>query len=187
METANQDRARILDRRTRVIVTSIALGGMVLLATYGFLFVIAQSIRPGNPTENWVLSVLHKQYAAALGVPMSAAAALCIVLLLETVAGPIEIETPWLKFRGAAAPVIVWILCFLAMIFALSWLWVREPPAASGKAGFRQKVPSHATATADNGKRLTSDFSGGTEQCEMQVAAICSLGRLMRDPTRMIT
>jgi hypothetical protein len=49
---------------------------MVLLAMYGFLFVILQSLRPGNPMESWLLSVLHKQYAAALGVPMSAAAAL---------------------------------------------------------------------------------------------------------------
>ena len=146
METSDQNRAPILDKRTRAVVSSIALGGMVLLATYGFLFVIAQSIRPGDPTGNWLLSVLHDQYAAALGVPMSAAAALCIVLLLHTVAGPIEIETPWLKFRGAAAPVILWILCFLAMIFALSWLWVRERP--SEKTGFRPKVPSKATATA---------------------------------------
>jgi ABC-type transport system involved in cytochrome c biogenesis permease component len=69
--------------------------------------------------------VLQKQYAATLGIPMSAAAALSIVLLLETAAGPIEIETTWLKFRGAAAPAILWILCFLAMMFALSWLWVK--------------------------------------------------------------
>jgi hypothetical protein len=94
MEQPNQDRTPILGRRTRTIVASAALGGMVLLATCGFLFVIVQSIRPGDPTENWLLSVLQNQYAVALGVPMSAAAALCIVLLLETVAGPIEIETP---------------------------------------------------------------------------------------------
>lgn len=105
-------------------MTTLALIGMVLLASYGFVYIIIQTIRPGNPEENWLLSVLHKQFAAALGVPMSAAAALCIVLLLETAAGPIEIELQWLKFRGAAAPVILWILCFLAMTFALSWLWV---------------------------------------------------------------
>lgn len=119
------ERSSILDRRTRTITTSIALGGMVLLAGYGFVFIILQSISPGNPEQSWFLSVLHKQYAATLGVPMSAAAALSIVLLLETAAGPIEIEMTWLKFRGAAAPVVLWILCFLAMTFALSWLWVK--------------------------------------------------------------
>jgi hypothetical protein len=156
METRNQDRTPILGTQTRTIVAGIALSGMVLLATYGFLFVIAQSIWPGNPAENWLLSVLHQQYAAALGVPMSAAAALCIVLLLETVAGPIEIETPWLKFRGAAAPVIVWMLCFLAMIFGLSWLWVTEPPDARGKTDLNLKAGSHAAATIGNRVRLNT-------------------------------
>jgi hypothetical protein len=125
MQSEDAGRTSILDRQTRTITTSIALGGMVLLAGYGFAFIIVQSISPGNPDQSWFLSVLQKQYAATLGVPMSAAAARSIVLLLETAAGPIEIETTWLKFRGAAAPVILWILCFLAMTFALSWLWVK--------------------------------------------------------------
>ena len=111
-----------------------------MLASYGFIYIIVQSISPGNPDESWFLSVLHKQYAATLGVPMSAVAALSIVLLLETAAGPIEIETPWLKFRGAAAPVILWILCFLAMTVALGWLWVKEPAAVGHDAGFTPRA-----------------------------------------------
>lgn len=97
---------------------------MMLLAVYGFGFIIVQTIWPGDPAENWLISVLERQYAALLGVPLSAASAVCVVLLLETVSGPIEIETSWLTFRGAAAPVVLWILCFLAMTFALGWLWV---------------------------------------------------------------
>src|SRR5258708_36606751 len=120
MKSEEQNRTPILDRRTRTITTSLIIGGMVLLAGYGFIFIIGQSISRGKPEESWFLSVLQKQYAAALGVPMSAVAALCIVLLLETAAGPIEIETPWLKFRGAAAPVIFWLFCFLVMTLALS-------------------------------------------------------------------
>ena len=105
------------------------LGGIILLGAYGFLFVIFQSLKPGDPGANWVLSVLYLHYAAALGVPMSAVAALCIVLILETAAGPIEIETPWFKFRGAAAPVIVWMLCFLVMTMAMAILWDKAPSA----------------------------------------------------------
>lgn len=123
----DRDLAPIVDRRTRSITTAIALGGMVVLAAYWCGYLIVQSIWPGHPADSWFLHVLQTQYAASLGVPMSAAAALCIVLLLQTVAGPIEIETPWLKFRGAAAPVILWILCFLVFIFAVGWLWVKSP------------------------------------------------------------
>ena len=119
----DQGRPPIIDKRTRVITTALALGGMVLHSAYWCGYLVFQSIRPGNPEASWFLHVLQTHYAASLGVPMSAAAALCIVLLLETVAGPIEIETPWLKFRGAAAPVILWIVCFLAFIVALRWLW----------------------------------------------------------------
>jgi hypothetical protein len=122
----NENRTPILDRRTRAITTTAALCGMVGLAGYGFYFVVSQTIWPGTPESNWMLAVLKTQYAATLEVPMSAAAALCIVLLLETAAGPIEIESSWIKFRGAAAPVILWILCFLAMIFGLGHLWVKE-------------------------------------------------------------
>ncbi|MGH8188503.1 MAG: hypothetical protein ACREUC_18240 [Steroidobacteraceae bacterium] len=127
IETHSPDLVRppIVGPRARGAITSLALVGMVLLAAYGFVFVIVQTIQPGNPRDNWLLGVLQAHYAATLGVPMSAAAALCIVLLLETAAGPIQVETPWLTFKGAAAPIILWICCFLAMTFALGWLWTR--------------------------------------------------------------
>lgn len=118
----------IVGPKARGVITGLALVGMVALAAYGFAFVVMQTIQPGDPRDNWMLGVLQAHYAATLGVPMSAAAALCIVLLLETAAGPIEIETPWLKFRGAAAPIVLWVCCFLAMTFALGWLWTRDTP-----------------------------------------------------------
>jgi hypothetical protein len=142
-----QDRTPILHRRTRTVVTSLALGGMVLLAVYGFVFIMVQSISPGDPQSNWVLSILSRHYAAALGVPMSACASLCVVLLLETAAGPIEIETPWLKFRGAAAPIILWVFCFLAMTLALGWLWSREPSSPRASAGPMTGAPSQTRST----------------------------------------
>src|SRR5215467_15131143 len=133
MKSEEQDRTSILNRIIITIMTSFILVLIVLIAGYGFVFIIVQSINPGKPEESWFLLVLQKQYAATLGVPMCAVAALCIVLLLETAAGPIEIETPWLKFRGAAAPVIFWLFCFLVMALALSWLWMKEPATTSGK------------------------------------------------------
>ena len=118
---------RILQPATRHLVTMAALGGMVLLAAYGFGFIVWQTIWPGDPAQSWMLAVLRDHYAATLGVPMSAAAALCVVLLLETSAGPIEIENTLITFKGAAAPIVLWVLCFLAMIFALGYLWVPAP------------------------------------------------------------
>jgi hypothetical protein len=42
-------------------------------------------------------------------------AALSLVLLLRAVSGNIEIKILGFEFKGAAAPIIMWILCFLAL------------------------------------------------------------------------
>lgn len=116
-----------LDYRTSRRVMLLILTGTILLALYGLIFVVIQTIWPGDPSSNWLLSILRQQYAATIGVPLCAVAAICIVLLLETTAGPIEIESPWVKFKGATVPVIIWILTFLALTFALGHLWIRPP------------------------------------------------------------
>jgi hypothetical protein len=55
---------------------------------------------------------------------MSAIAALFIVLVLRIAAGPIEVELGPLKFRGAAAPVVFWLICFVAIALMIKLLWV---------------------------------------------------------------
>jgi len=114
----------IRDHTLRRVTKWVTLVGTMGLAVYGFAFVIAQTLNPTDPASNWIVAVLRDHYAATLGVPMSAVAALCIVLVLESATGPIEIATPWIKFRGASGPVILWILSFLSMVTALRVLWL---------------------------------------------------------------
>ncbi len=111
------------DQALKRIVKWVTLIGMMGLAAFGFGFVMFQTISPTDPNSSWIVAVIQQHYAATLGVPMSAVAALCIVLLLEQAAGPIEFEAPWFKFRGASGPVILWIFVFLAMIIGLNVLW----------------------------------------------------------------
>jgi hypothetical protein len=73
-----------------------------------------------------LLSVIQKQYAATLGIPLCVVSSVCVVLLLKATAGPIEFEALGFKFRGASGPLVLWIFCFLAMIFALKLLWIPQ-------------------------------------------------------------
>jgi hypothetical protein len=73
--------------------------------------------------EAFWADVVRQQVQAVIGLPLAAAASLCIVLLLESTSGPIELEAPGVKFKGAAAPVVLWLLCFLAMAWAIKLTW----------------------------------------------------------------
>jgi hypothetical protein len=68
-------------------------------------------------------AIARRHFAAVVGLPSAALAALFVVLVLRTVAGPIELKIPGFEFRGASGPIIMWIACFLAITFAISHLW----------------------------------------------------------------
>lgn len=73
-------------------------------------------------TGAWDSVVLH-HFAAVVGLPSAALAAMFVVLVLRTVAGPIELKIPGFEFKGASGPIVMWIACFLAIAFAVHWLW----------------------------------------------------------------
>lgn len=98
--------------------------GTGVCACYFVGFMIYHSVYSTNAEKSWLLQIIVQHYAASIGVPLSAIAAFCIVLLLKVVVtGPIEIEALGFKFRGAAGPVVLWIFCFLAMVFGVYLLW----------------------------------------------------------------
>ena len=77
----------------------------------------------GFKDQAW-LTVAQKQFAAVIGLPTAAIAALFIVLVLRIAAGPIEVELGPLKFKGAAAPVVFWLISFVAIAMMIKLLWV---------------------------------------------------------------
>lgn len=78
----------------------------------------------------WILNdatlrtLLTAQVRTFVGVPLSAIAGFCIVVVLENQSGPVEIGGFGLKFRGAAGPVMLWIFCTLALVACIKMLWV---------------------------------------------------------------
>jgi hypothetical protein len=54
---------------------------------------------------------------------LAAGLAYLIVLLLPASYGRIEFKVAGVSFKGASGPVILWLLCFLAIVVAFKLLW----------------------------------------------------------------
>lgn len=107
----------------RLWVTRAVVIGTILWTGYFFGFLIYQSLFGGPRSDNWFLAMVQQHPAATVGVAISAITAFCLVALLEVARGPIEFEVLGFKFRGASGPLILWVFCFLALIFAVWLLW----------------------------------------------------------------
>ena len=119
MQEPNTDGIRNLRRW----ITWATVIGTSLWVAYFFAFLVYQSIAGSASPDNWFLQMVQKHPAATIGIAVSAITAFCLVALLEITQGPIEIEAMGFKFKGASGPVILWVFCFLAMIFGVWLLW----------------------------------------------------------------
>ena len=101
--------------------------GMVCAAAVALFIGIVYSINIYIVITSGVwLEIVKKHFAAVLGLPGAALTAFFVVLLFSKVAGPIEVELLGMKFRGAATPVIFWIITFLAITLGVSLTWPLE-------------------------------------------------------------
>lgn len=95
-----------------ILVFTVAILGCVF---YAF-------VRFGHTGDLWI-PIAKEHFAAVVGLPTAALGSLCIVLVLRISVGPLEFEAVGFKFKGAAAPIVFWLLCFLAMTAAIKMLW----------------------------------------------------------------
>ena len=107
------------EERLRVVMAWFAVVATTLLGTAAFALMLWRGFRD----QAW-LSIAQQNFAAVAGLPTAALAALFVVLVLRITAGPIEVELGPLKFKGAAAPVVFWLICFLAIALMIKFLWV---------------------------------------------------------------
>lgn len=115
----------------------IAFLALYLAPVLFLYFIIAQWLAfelpkgAGAGSHRWisisikVLSeeILKNHFAAVVGLPMAGIFSLWVVTILRSKSGPIEFDAFGLRFRGASGPVVLWVLCFLAIAFAIKLLW----------------------------------------------------------------
>lgn len=87
------------------------------VAAFGYLIVI------GISQDVW-LNLARDQFPLVIGLPGSASIALFVVLVLRISSGPITLELGSVKFAGAAAPIVFWLFCFLALATMVEVLWI---------------------------------------------------------------
>jgi hypothetical protein len=54
---------------------------------------------------------------------MAGLGALFLILILRISTGPLEFETGGLRFKGGAAPIVFWIIIFMAISMLIGLLW----------------------------------------------------------------
>ncbi len=106
------------EEKFRRIAIWMLLGMMAVILTAVFY----AFVRHGHVEQLWI-PVANQHFAAIVGLPLAALASLCIVLVLRISSGPIEFEAWGLKFKGAAAPIIFWVLCYLSIAASIKVLW----------------------------------------------------------------
>ena len=103
----------------RRVAARLLVAGIFVLGTLAFVLIIYMARKQ---PDFYAISVRH--FLVVVGLPLAALASIFVVLLFRVVAGgQISVSLLGLKFEGASGPVIMWVICFLAIVLAFNTLW----------------------------------------------------------------
>ena len=96
-------------RISLIIVVSLSIGYITYVAFFD-----------GSP-EFQVLMQSH--FKAIVGLPAASLVSLILVLILKQSSGPIEFKGLSFEFKGTSGEVILWVICFLTIVYSIDKLW----------------------------------------------------------------
>jgi hypothetical protein len=105
-----------MDMWRRAINLGIAL---ISLAATGSLIAVAWE----NRFDPVLSELVVKKFAAIIGLPFAFIASFVVVALFRQGEKPLEFDGFGLRLKGAAGEIVLWILCFIAIIGAIALLW----------------------------------------------------------------
>jgi len=112
------------ERLKRYATAGVVIGTAVW-TTFFFGFLVIGALYPSALPDSWLLQMIQAQPAGTLGLAMGAISAFSVVAVLDVFArDPIEIRFFQFELKGAAGPVVLWVVCFLAFIAATKVLWL---------------------------------------------------------------
>jgi hypothetical protein len=104
----------------RRIIVWAAVAATACFASVG-VYPIGRAYLENQP---WVDKMLQQHFAATAGLPCIAALAFLIVITFEARYEAIEMEFfGIMKFKGAAGPIVLWVLCVITMACCVRMLW----------------------------------------------------------------
>jgi hypothetical protein len=96
---------------------------LILLAMAGLflymMFALVSLLYWGNLEQGIIIG----HFPAVIGLPMAAAFAFILVVLLPINYGRTEFQALGIKFKGASGPVVLWMICFVVIVVAVKLLW----------------------------------------------------------------
>jgi hypothetical protein len=103
--------------RPILIVAILLVGASFTSITMGFL--LFEAIR-----QRAFATLVQTQFLSVFGAPICMITALVLVLMLRVVSGKIEFKAAGMEFKGASGPIVLWLLCFLALAVVCRMLWI---------------------------------------------------------------
>jgi hypothetical protein len=100
-----------------LLIKILAVGSAI-----GAAFLFALFIAENWTDPHWE-TVAFDHFRATVGLPTAAAASFTVAALFRTTEGQIKFEALTLKFEGASGPIVMWVLCFLAITLSIKMLW----------------------------------------------------------------
>lgn len=109
----------IRTQKLQIIMSWIVV---IILTIFGAYALIGLTSVHETPGEYWK-TLIREQFPVLVGLPMAGLGALFVTLILRISTGPLEFEIAGLKFKGGAAPIVFWIICFLSIVLSIKLLW----------------------------------------------------------------
>ena len=109
--------------RLQLIASTVIVGVLMVFGCY-LLYALTQVHKSSDATETQFWQTLvSEQFPVMVALPLAGLGSLFLTLVLRISTGPIEFEVAKVKFKGGAAPIVFWGLCFLCCVLAIKLLW----------------------------------------------------------------
>ncbi|MBY0474981.1 MAG: hypothetical protein K2Q13_07975 [Nitrosomonas sp.] len=105
--------------RLRIFISWVVV---IILTCFGTLMLYKLTNFHNTPGDYWK-NMVKEQFPVLIGLPMAGLGSLFVTLILRISTGPIEFEIGGLKFKGGAAPIVFWIICFMVIVLSINLLW----------------------------------------------------------------
>jgi hypothetical protein len=116
-EKLDAEGSEFIQNVLQIAVFVAVVGAFLLFA----LFIYFEWTNPAWRT------VAFDHFPATVGLPAAAAGAFVVCALFRTAEGKIKFAVFNVHFEGASGPIVMWVLCFLAIAAAIRMLWPLKP------------------------------------------------------------
>jgi hypothetical protein len=100
-----------------------SVGRRVSLAVAAILVYIVFAAWSLFAFENPESRLIIGHFTAIVALPMAAALAFILVTLMPVNYGRVELQALGITLKGASAPIVLWVICFVVIVVAVKILW----------------------------------------------------------------